>query len=124
MRALRLALLLLALAPAAAGAQQPGDLERARESFKAGATAYGAGEYLAAIQAFDAAYALTPLPPIAIPLTPPAPDISLALPPLIEAIDARSRYQRDINDHQPLVPPLRPTKQGLLEQRLRQQGRN
>jgi tetratricopeptide (TPR) repeat protein len=68
MRTLGFALLLIALAPAMAGAQQPGDLERAKESFKAGATAYAAGEYLAAIQAFEAAYALTPLPPIAFSL--------------------------------------------------------
>jgi hypothetical protein len=68
MRGARLLLLLLALAPAVARAQQPSDLERAKESFKAGATAYAAGEYLAAIQAFDAAYALTPLPPIAFSL--------------------------------------------------------
>ena len=60
--------LLLSLGPASAVAQQPGDLERAKESFKAGATAYAAGEYLAAIQAFEAAYALTPLPPIAFSL--------------------------------------------------------
>jgi hypothetical protein len=57
----------LLLAPIAR-AEGPGDVERAKESFKAGATAYGAGEYLAAIQAFDAAYALTPLPPIAFSL--------------------------------------------------------
>jgi tetratricopeptide (TPR) repeat protein len=68
MRGARLVLLLLALGPVAARAQQPGDLERAKESFKAGATAYAAGEYLAAIQAFDAAYGLTPLPPIAFSL--------------------------------------------------------
>jgi len=43
-------------------------LERAKESFKAGATAYAAGDYLAAIQALDAAYELTPLPAIAFSL--------------------------------------------------------
>jgi PEGA domain-containing protein len=46
----------------------PADVERAKESFKAGAAAYAAGEYLAAIQALDAAYALTPLPAIAFSL--------------------------------------------------------
>lgn len=51
-----------------AAAQTATDLERAKESFKAGATAYAAGEYLAAIQALDAAYALTPLPAIAFSL--------------------------------------------------------
>jgi hypothetical protein len=45
-------------------AEQPAT-ERAKESFKAGAAAYAAGDYRAAIQALDAAYALTPLPPIA-----------------------------------------------------------
>ena len=68
MRTLRLVMVLLALSPAVAGAQRAGDLERAKDSFKAGATAYAAGEYLAAIQAFEAAYALTPLPPIAFSL--------------------------------------------------------
>ncbi len=42
--------------------------DRARESFKAGAAAYAAGEYVAAIQALDAAYELLPLPAIAFSL--------------------------------------------------------
>jgi hypothetical protein len=46
-------------------AQDASDLERAKASFKAGANAYAAGDYLAAIQALDAAYELTPLPAIA-----------------------------------------------------------
>ena len=45
-------------------AEPASDLARAKESFKAGATAYAAGDYLAAIQALDAAYQLTPLPAI------------------------------------------------------------
>jgi PEGA domain-containing protein len=53
---------------AALAADSPSDLERAKESFKAGATAYAAGDYLAAIQALDAAYQLTPLPAIAFSL--------------------------------------------------------
>ena len=62
-------MLLLALLPAArAAAQSAADLERAKESFRAGAVAYGAGDYLAAIQALDAAYASTPLPAIAFSL--------------------------------------------------------
>jgi tetratricopeptide (TPR) repeat protein len=56
------------LIAARAFAQQPADLDRAKESFKAGAAAYAAGEYLAAIQALDAAYELTPLPAIAFSL--------------------------------------------------------
>jgi len=49
-------------------AQQPADLARAKESFNAGAMAYSMGEYAAAIQALDAAYAITPLPAIAFSL--------------------------------------------------------
>jgi tetratricopeptide (TPR) repeat protein len=49
-------------------AQQPGDRERAKASFRAGANAYAAGDYLAAIQALEAAYELTPLPAIAFSL--------------------------------------------------------
>ena len=52
----------------ALAADSSSDLERAKESFKAGATAYAAGDYLAAIQALDAAYRLTPLPAIAFSL--------------------------------------------------------
>jgi len=43
-------------------------VERAKASFKAGAAAYAAGEYLAAIQALDAAYSQTPIPAIAFSL--------------------------------------------------------
>src|SRR4051794_3084418 len=49
-------------------AQSREDLDRAKASFQAGATAYAAGEYLAAIQALESAYALTPLPAIAFSL--------------------------------------------------------
>jgi tetratricopeptide (TPR) repeat protein len=63
-----LALAVFLVIPAGASAQQPADLDRAKESFKAGAAAYAAGEYLAAIQALDAAYQLTPLPAIAFSL--------------------------------------------------------
>jgi hypothetical protein len=49
-------------------ADPPTELERAKDSFKAGAAAYAAGDYLAAIQALDAAYQLTPLPAIAFSL--------------------------------------------------------
>jgi hypothetical protein len=51
-----------------ASADSASDLQRAKESFKAGATAYAAGDYQAAIQALDAAYQLTPLPAIAFSL--------------------------------------------------------
>jgi hypothetical protein len=49
-------------------AQQPTDIERAKASFRAGANAYAAGDYLAAIQALESAYELTPLPAIAFSL--------------------------------------------------------
>jgi hypothetical protein len=49
-------------------AQQAPDIERAKASFKAGANAYAAGDYLAAIQALEAAYEISPLPAIAFSL--------------------------------------------------------
>jgi tetratricopeptide (TPR) repeat protein len=49
-------------------AQDGSDLERAKASFKAGANAYAAGDFPAAIQALEAAYELTPLPAIAFSL--------------------------------------------------------
>jgi hypothetical protein len=64
-RALVLACLLL---PCVARAQSGADLERAKASFKAGAAAYGAGDYPAAIQALESAYEITPLPAIAFSL--------------------------------------------------------
>jgi hypothetical protein len=71
MSSLRRWLFVAALLPALcgltapAGAQEASELERAKASFRAGANAYAAGDYLAAIQALDAAYELTPLPAIA-----------------------------------------------------------
>jgi hypothetical protein len=61
-----IAALALFIAQGARAADQP--LDQAKASFKAGAAAYGAGDYLAAIQAFDAAYRVTPLPAIAFSL--------------------------------------------------------
>lgn len=58
---------LLALA-APCIAQSAPDIERAKASFKAGANAYAAGDYLAAIQALEAAYEISPLPAIAFSL--------------------------------------------------------
>jgi hypothetical protein len=60
-------LLALAVMLAARGARAD-DLSDAKNYFKAGASAYAAGDYLAAIQALDAAYRLTPLPQIAFSL--------------------------------------------------------
>jgi len=65
----RLALALLLLCWALPlRAQSPAELERAKASFRAGAAAYAAGEYPAAIQALAQAYQLTPLPAIAFSL--------------------------------------------------------
>jgi len=47
---------------------QSRDVERAKEYFRAGGAAYAAGDYLAAIQALESAYAITPLPAIAFSL--------------------------------------------------------
>lgn len=52
----------------AAAAQTPAQLERAKTAFRAGANAYAAGDYLAAIQALELAYQLTPLPALAFSL--------------------------------------------------------
>jgi tetratricopeptide (TPR) repeat protein len=60
--------LALAALPAAARAQSEAELQRAKDWFQAGAAAYAAGEYLAAIQALEAAYQLTPVPAIAFSL--------------------------------------------------------
>lgn len=60
--------LALGVAALPAHAQEQSELERAKASFKAGANAYAAGDYLAAIQALEAAYSLTPLPAIAFSL--------------------------------------------------------
>lgn len=65
--ALAKALIALSLTVSVA-AQQPSDLDRAKASFKAGANAYAAGDYLAAIQALETAYEISPLPAIAFSL--------------------------------------------------------
>jgi hypothetical protein len=65
---LLIALAAASLLPAVAAAQSREQVERAKASFQAGATAYAAGDYLAAIQAFDAANAITPVPAIAFSL--------------------------------------------------------
>ncbi|HEY3497253.1 MAG TPA: PEGA domain-containing protein [Polyangiaceae bacterium] len=62
-----LALPILLSAPRTRAAEDD-DRSRAKAYFKAGATAYEAGDYRAAIQALDSAYRLTPLPAIAFSL--------------------------------------------------------
>jgi hypothetical protein len=66
------------------------------------------------------AYFTEPLPPIPIPLAPPDADISLNLQPFVEAIYARSHYERDIDYRQPLNPPLTQAEAAWLEARLRE----
>ncbi len=61
------------------------------------------------------AYFREALPSLPIPLLPPDPDISLDLQPLIEAIYARSRYERDIDYHRPLNPPLNSADQAMAQ---------
>jgi Protein of unknown function (DUF4058) len=67
------------------------------------------------------AHYLRPLQPIPIPLAPPDADIILALQPLIDAVYARSHYERDIDYRRPLNPALDPAESAWLEERLRQQ---
>src|SRR5207253_3943250 len=55
-----------------------------------------------------------PLPPIPIPLAPPDADITLDIQPFVAAIYARSRYERDIDYHKPLYPPLSQTEAAWL----------
>jgi hypothetical protein len=52
-------------------------------------------------------------------LVAPAPDVPLALQPLIEAVYARSRYARDIDYSKPLQPPLPEAEAAWLAERLR-----
>ncbi|MDD9941934.1 MAG: PEGA domain-containing protein [Myxococcales bacterium] len=61
---------LLALAPTGSDAHAQGQPPHAdaKRYFEAGADAYGAGDYLAAVQALEAAYRLAPLPEIAFSL--------------------------------------------------------
>jgi tetratricopeptide (TPR) repeat protein len=68
MRAFFLAFVLSLSLSSNASAQSAAELERAKRSFKAGANAYATGDYLAAIQALELAYELTPLPAIAFSL--------------------------------------------------------
>jgi hypothetical protein len=64
------------------------------------------------------AHFVRPLPELTVPLAPPDGDISVPLQPLVEAVYARSRYDRDIDYRQPLHPPLSPAEAAWLEQRL------
>ena len=65
------------------------------------------------------AYSTEPLPALTVPLLAPDSDLSVPLQPLVDAIFARSRYQRDIDYRRPLTPPLSPDEQAFLDERLR-----
>jgi hypothetical protein len=69
------------------------------------------------------AHSIEPLPPLTVPLAPPDPDISLAVQPLVDAIYARSRYERDIDFRRPLTP-LSAAEQAWLDEWLREQQTN
>jgi Protein of unknown function (DUF4058) len=60
-----------------------------------------------------------PLPEIPAPLAPPDRDVSLALQPLIGAVYARSRYDRDVDYRQPLRPPPGTADAAWLKKQLR-----
>ncbi len=64
------------------------------------------------------AHFLRPLPPLSIPLASPDPDVTLALQPLVEAVYARSQYDRDLDYSRPLHPPLCPADAAWLQDRL------
>ena len=68
------------------------------------------------------AHFLRPLPSLSIPLAAPDPDITLALQPLVEAVYARSHYDRDVDYRQQLRPPLCPSDAAWLGERLREQS--
>jgi hypothetical protein len=70
------------------------------------------------------AHFLRPLPVLSIPLAAPDPDITLPIQPLVEAVYARSHYERDIDYRRPLHPPLCASDASWLEQRLREQHKS
>lgn len=65
------------------------------------------------------AFFTEPLPPVPIPLAPPDADILLDIQPFVQAIYARSRYERDIDYRKPLSPPLGRSEAAWLDERLR-----
>jgi hypothetical protein len=88
----------LTLAPAPLAAEEA-PLEQSKAFFKAGASAYELGDYLAAIQALEAAYRLTPLPAIAFSLAQAQRRqyfVSHARPHLERAIVLYQTYLREV----------------------------
>jgi hypothetical protein len=66
------------------------------------------------------AHFMYPLPTIPVPLAPPDPDIPLAIQPLIEAVYARSRYDRLIDYSRRLRPRFNRAESAWWEQRLQE----
>jgi hypothetical protein len=66
------------------------------------------------------AYHHLPLPEIPIPLAAPDPDITVGFQTLVDAVYARSHYDRDIEYRLPLTPALTAAEQAWLEERLRE----
>jgi len=60
-----------------------------------------------------------PLPRIPVPLSPPDADVQLDLQPLVAAIYARSRYNRDLDYSRPLQPALTGDESAWLAEQLR-----
>ena len=58
---------------------------------------------------------------LSIPLACPTRISRLALQPLVDAVYARSHYDRDLDYRRPLRPPLRPSDAAWLEERLEKQ---
>jgi hypothetical protein len=58
-----------------------------------------------------------PLPETPIPLAAPDPDVPLALQPMIDAIYARSKYDRRIDYTKPFTPPLSAEEEAWLAER-------
>jgi hypothetical protein len=59
-----------------------------------------------------------PLPELPVPLLKPDPDVLLKLQPMVDAIYARSGYDRSIDYAIPVTPPLPPEYAAWLQQRL------
>lgn len=59
------------------------------------------------------------LPPLAVPLASPDPDVTLDLQPMIDAIYARGRYHRTIDYARALSPPLSAEENAWLAEQLR-----
>jgi hypothetical protein len=66
------------------------------------------------------AYFTQPLPKIPIPLAPPDKDVALAIQPLVDAVMARSRYNRLLDYRHPLRPAVTGAESAWIEQRLRE----